>query len=107
MASANKEASSQEEGNNAPLDKGKGRADDVDMFDGEREKEAEQEAFEEDHILDVYKDLEDFLDSTKEGADMEDDIDSAPKTTPESSIEEFSTWYCLFMYYVVVVLPVL
>ena len=53
MASANKEASSQEEGNNAPLDKGKGRADDVDMFDGEREKVAEQEAFEEDHILDV------------------------------------------------------
>ena len=35
---ANKETSGQEEGNNAPLDKGKGRADDVDMFDGERGK---------------------------------------------------------------------
>ena len=105
--SANKETSGQKEGNIAPLDKGKGRADDVDMFDGEREKVAEQEPFEEGHALDVYKDLEEFLNSTKEGADMKDDIDSAPKTTPDSSIEEFSTWYCLFMYYVVVVLPVL
>ena len=42
---ANKETSGQEEGNNAPLDKGKGRADDVDMFDGERGKVAEQEPF--------------------------------------------------------------
>ena len=104
---ANKETSGQEEGNNATLDKGKGRADDVDMFDGERGKVAEQEPFEEGHALDVYKDLEDFLNSTKEGADMEDDIDSAPKTTPDSSIDEYSTWYCLFMCYVVVVLPVL
>ena len=77
------------------------------MFDGEREKVAEQEPFEEGHALDVYKDLEEFLNSTKEGAYMKDDIDSAPKTTPDSSIEEFSTWYCLIMYYVVVVLPML
>ena len=65
------------------------------MFDGEREKVAEQEPFEEGHALDVYKDLEEFLNSTKEGANMEDDIDSAPKTTPDI----VSSCIMLLLYY--------
>ena len=61
-----KEASS-EEGNNALLDKGRGRADDVHIFDGEWERWLSRKSLKKDNISDGDKDMENFLIEPRKG----------------------------------------
>ena len=62
-----KEKSSEDEGNNALLDKGRGRADDVHMFDWERERWLSRKSLKKDNIFDGDKDMENFLIEPRKG----------------------------------------